>query len=121
MMSSPTHHFAAVILVSLVAGASAIAAPAPQTSKPMAAEQFVTRCKSDARFCKTQILAAHALLERGRKACVPANLPKDAMAERVRDTIGDVLEEDPDSFRNAPYRAIVDQIITYLWPCEPIS
>jgi hypothetical protein len=33
----------------------------------------------------------------------------------------DVLDEDPDTFRNGPYRAVVDQIITYLWPCEPVS
>jgi hypothetical protein len=98
--------------------ASATAAPAP---KPMTAEQFVTRCKTDARFCKTQILAAHTLLERSRKACLPAGVAKDELAERVQDTMGDVLEEDPDGFRDQPYRQMMDQIITYLWPCEPIS
>jgi hypothetical protein len=115
MTLSPTRSLAAAtILAGIVSAASA--APAAMTT-----EQFVTRCKADARFCKTQILAAHALLERGHKACLPAGLAKDAMAERVQDTVSDVLEEDPDSFRSAPYRQVVDQIIVYLWPCEPIS
>jgi len=109
--------FAAVLILAGVAsGATAAPAPAPKTT-----EQFVQRCKSDAQFCKTQILAAHALLERARKACLPSSVPKDAMAARVQDTILDVLEEDPDSFRTLPYRQIVDQLISYLWPCEPIS
>ena len=43
------------------------------------------------------------------------------MAAKVQDVIADVIEEDPDSFKSGPYRAIVDQVITYLWPCEPIS
>jgi hypothetical protein len=114
---SISRSLAAAVLVGTVSVA-ATAAPAPA---PMTTEQFVTRCKTDARFCKTQILAAHALLERSRKACLPAGLTKNAMAERVADTVADVLEEDPDSFRNQPYRQVVDQLILYLWPCEPIS
>ena len=97
-------------------GAGAVAAPAPTTT-----EQFVARCKADPGFCKTQIMAAEILLEKSRKACLPANVSKDAMAIRVQDTIADVLEEDPDTFRSAPYRPAVDQIIAFLWPCEPIS
>ena len=99
----------------------AIAAAAAPAATPVTTEQFVERCKSDAGFCRTQILAAHALLERNRKACLPARVTKDAMAERVRDTVADILEEDSDTFRTSPYRAVVDQIITFLWPCEPIS
>jgi len=110
-----------VILGSIVAGivaAAAMAAPAPA---PVTTEQFVARCKSDAAFCKFQIMAAEALLERSRKACLPARTSKDAMANKVRDVIADVLEEDPDTFGAGPYRPVVDQIIAYLWPCEPIS
>jgi hypothetical protein len=109
--------FAAVSILAGVAG-EVLAAPA---GTPVTTEQFVARCKSDARFCKTQILAAQTVLERSRKACLTAGLTKDAMAERVQDTIADVLEEDPDTFRNQSYRQVVDQIILYLWPCEPIS
>ena len=96
--------------------AGVLAAPAPMTT-----EQFVARCRIDARFCKTQILAAQTVLERSRKTCLAAGLTKDAMATRAQDTIADVLEEDPDTFRNQSYRQVVDQIISYLWPCEPIS
>ena len=95
-----------------------MAAPA---ATPVTTEQFVARCKTDARFCKTQIMAAEVLLERGRKACLPATVSKDAMAAKVQDVIADVLEEDPDTFRTAPYRTAVNQIISFLWPCEPIS
>jgi hypothetical protein len=107
---------AVFILAGVVSGGAVAAAPAPVTT-----EQFVMRCKSDVRFCRTQIMAAEALLEKSRKACVPASVSKDGMAERVQDTIADVLEEDPDTFKSGPYRQIVDQIISYLWPCEPIS
>src|SRR6266699_164950 len=107
-----------MIFGSIVAGAFAVAVPA---ATPVTTEEFVARCKSDAAFCKTQIMAAEALLERGRKACLPARISKDAMVERVRDVVADILEEDPDTFRAGPYRAVVDQIIAYLWPCEPIS
>ena len=43
------------------------------------------------------------------------------MANKVKDVIADVLDEDPDTFGTGPYRPVVDQIISYLWPCEPIS
>jgi hypothetical protein len=110
-----------VALGSIVAGifaASAIAAPA---AAPVTTEQFVARCKSDAAFCRIQIMAAEALLERNRKVCLPARVSKDAMADKVKDVIADVLDEDPDTFRTGPYRAVMNQIITYLWPCEPVS
>ena len=110
-----------VIVGSAVAVAFAVAAMAAPAKAPVTTEEFVLRCKTDAAFCKTQIMAAEALLERGRKACLPARVTKDAMVERVKDVVADILEEDPDTFRTGPYRAVVDQIITYLWPCEPIS
>ena len=102
----------------LFCATGAMAAPA---STPVTTEQFVARCKNDAAFCKIQIMAAEAVLERSRKACLPARISKDAMANKVRDVIADVLDEDPDTFGTGPYRPVVDQIITYLWPCEPIS
>ena len=101
--------------------ASAAWATAPSNANPVTTEQFVERCKADEGFCRTRILAAHALLERNKKACLPGKMTKDAMVERVRESVADILEEDPDTFRTAPYRAVVDQIITFLWPCEPIS
>jgi hypothetical protein len=110
------HRFAVFVLLVGIYSAAAIAAPAPTTT-----EQFVARCKTDARFCKIQIMAAEALLEKNRKACLPASVSKDAMAARVQDVVADVLEEDPDNFRSSPYRPVVDQLITYLWPCEPVS
>ena len=102
----------------LFCATAGLAAPAPA---PVTTEQFVARCKTDAAFCRIQIMAAEALLERSRKACLPARTSKDAMANKVRDVIADVLEEDPDTFGTGPYRPVVEQIITYLWPCEPIS
>jgi hypothetical protein len=110
-----------VVLGSIVAGIAVVAAMAAPAATPITTEQFVARCKNDAAFCKIQIMAAEALLERSRKACLPARVSKDAMANKVRDVIADVLEEDPDTFGKGPYRAVVDQIITYLWPCEPVS
>jgi len=100
----------------LLAG-GAMAAPA----LPVTTEEFVARCKFDIAFCRIQIMAAEALLEKTRKACLPATVTKDAMAARVRDVVADVLEEDPDTFKAAPYRPTVEQIISYLWPCAPIS
>lgn len=66
-------------------------------------------------------MAAEALLERSRKVCLPNGVSKDAMANKVRNVIEDVLEEDPQTFATGPYRPVLDQIITFLWPCEPIS
>jgi hypothetical protein len=117
MTASKTHLVAATILAGMVAG-NASAAPVPA---PVTTEQFVERCKADARFCRTQIMAAEALLEKSRKACLPASVSKDAMAAKAQDVIEDVLEEDPDTFKSGSYRQVVDQIISYLWPCEPIS
>jgi hypothetical protein len=110
-----------VVLGSITAGMFAVAAMAAPAATPVTTEQFVARCKSDAAFCRIQIMAAEALLERSRKVCLPARVSKDAMANRVQDVVQDILEEDPDTFRTGPYRAVVDQVITYLWPCEPIS
>ena len=112
------HAFVAASIAGGVLAAAAMAAP---VATPVTTEQFVERCKTDARFCKTQILAAQTLLEKSRKVCLPASVSKDAMAMRVQDAIGDVLEEDPDTFQTGPYRTVVDQIIGFLWPCEPIS
>jgi hypothetical protein len=109
---------AGVSILTGIVSTGAFAAPA---RTPTTTEQFVERCKSDTRFCKTQILAAEALLEKSRKACLPTSVSKDMMAAKVQDVIGDVLEEDPDTFKSGPYRQVVDQIISYLWPCEPIS
>jgi hypothetical protein len=110
--------FAAVCIFAAIVSAGALAAPA---RAPATTEQFVARCKTDAQFCKTQIMAAEALLEKSRKACLPASVSKDAMAAKAQDVIEDVLEEDPDTFKSGPYRQVVDQVISYLWPCEPIS
>jgi len=110
-----------VVLGSIAAGIAVVAAMAAPAAAPVTTEQFVARCKTDAAFCRIQIMAAEALLERSRKACLPARTSKDAMANKVQDVIADVLEEDPDTFGTGPYRPVIDQIITYLWPCEPIS
>jgi hypothetical protein len=110
-----------VALGSIVAGIFAASAMAAPVAAPVTTEEFVARCKSDAAFCRIQIMAAEALLERNRKVCLPARVSKDAMADKVKDVIADVLDEDPDTFRTGPYRAVMNQIITYLWPCEPVS
>jgi len=107
--------FLGSIAAALLAAGS-LAAPAV----PLTAEQFIERCKSDEGFCRIQIMAAEELLERSRKACLPASVTKDAMATRVRDVIEDVIDEAPE-LRTGSYRQFVEQIITYLWPCEPIS
>ena len=110
-----------VVMGSIAAGALAMTAMAAPAKAPLTTEEFVARCKTDAAFCRIQIVAAEALLERSRKACLPGRVSKDAMVNKVRDVVADILEEDPDTFRTGPYRAVVDQIIAYLWPCEPIS
>ena len=110
-----------VVFGLISAGAFGVASLAAPAAMPVTTEEFVARCKTDAAFCKTQIMAAEALLERSRKACLPGKMSKDAMVTKVRDVVADVLEEDPDTFRTGPYRAVVDQIISYLWPCAPIS
>jgi hypothetical protein len=109
------------VLGLILAGAFAVAGLAAPAANPVTTEEFVARCKSDAAFCRIQIMAAEAVLERSRKACLPARTSKDAMVNKVKDVIADVLEEDPDTFGTGPYRAVVDQIISYLWPCAPIS
>ena len=110
-----------VVMGSIAAGALVMTAMGAPAKAPVTTEEFVARCRTDAAFCRIQIVAAEALLERSRKACLPGRVSKDAMVNKVRDVVADILEEDPDTFRNGPYRAVVDQIITYLWPCEPIS
>jgi len=102
-------------IIALAAG-SAIAAPAA----PVTAEQFLDRCKSDARFCRIQITAVENVMEKSRKACLPGSVTKDVMAERVHHTLEEIMEEDPD-LKTGPYRQFVEQIIIFLWPCEPIS
>jgi len=59
-------------------------------------------------------------MEKSRKACLPGSVTKDVMAERVHHTLEEIMEEDPD-LKTGPYRQFVEQIITFLWPCEPIS
>jgi hypothetical protein len=110
-----------VVLGLILAGVFAATALAAPAATPVTTEEFIARCKLDVVFCRTQIMAAEALLERSRKACLPGKMSKDAMANKVRDVVEDVLEEDPDTFGRGPYRAVVDQIIAYLWPCAPIS
>ena len=102
----------------ILLAATGVATAAPAT--PVTAEQFVDRCKADARFCRIQITAIENVLEKSRKACLPASVTKEAMAARVQETIGEIIEEDHD-LRTGPYRRFVEQIITFLWPCEPIS
>ncbi|HEX3483610.1 MAG TPA: hypothetical protein VHT51_01030, partial [Micropepsaceae bacterium] len=104
----------------IFAGA-ATAAPAPAPALPVTTEEFVVHCKTNTAFCRLQIMAAEALLEKDHKACPPASVSKNAIASRVQDVVADVLEEDPDSFKATPYHQVVDQLIAYLWPCEPIS
>ncbi len=100
-----------------LAGASAYAAPA---AAPATAGQFVERCKSDTPFCTIQIMAIADGLEKSRKVCLPASVTKDAMAARIRETVDDIVEEAPD-LKTGPYRQVVEQLMTFLWPCEPIS
>ncbi len=107
------------IIGGLAAGllaARSLAAPA----SPVTAEEFVERCKTDARFCRIQIIAIEQVLEKNRKACLPASVTKDAMATKVQDTIEDVVEEAPD-IKTGPYRQFVEQIVSFVWPCAPIS
>src|SRR3569832_2691169 len=91
------------------------AAPAPMT-----AGQFVDGCKSDARFCRIQIEAIENVLEKSKKACLPARVTKDAMVLRVQQTMEEIVEEDPD-LKAGPSRQFVEQLIMFNWPCEPIS
>src|SRR5437763_16188535 len=108
----------AFIIIGLLFGTTeTMAAPA---KAPVTTEEFVVRCKSDAAFCKTQIMAAEVLLERGSKACLPGSVSKDAMVERVRDVVEVIMEEDNDMFRSVPLLAVVGYIIIFLWPCTHI-
>src|SRR4051812_18625015 len=106
---------AALILIA----AAGIAAAAPAAA-PVTAEQFVSRCKSDARFCRIQIMAIENTLEKSKKACLPARVTKDVMVQRVQQTVEEIVEEDPD-LKAGPYRQFVEQLIIFNWPCEPIS
>ena len=106
----------ATLIVLAIAG-SAFAAPA---ATPVTAGQFIERCKADARFCRIQIMAIENTLEKSRKACLPARVTTDAMVERVRQTVEEIVEEDPD-LKTGPYRQFVEQLIIFNWPCEPIS
>ena len=67
------------------------AAPA---AAPVTAEQFIGRCKSDARFCRIQIMAVETAMEKSRKACLPASVTKDAMAARVQDMQSNVYRHE---------------------------
>ena len=107
-------------LATMIVLAATVVASAAPAATPVTAEQFVDRCKVDARFCRIQIMAIENAMEKSRKACLPASVTKEAMAARVQETIGEIIEEDPD-LRTGPYRQFVEQIITFLWPCEPIS
>jgi hypothetical protein len=115
-MNTKMMRCAAAAIATVVLTVCAFAAPAT----PVTAGQFIGRCKSDARFCRIQIMAIEEVLEKSRKACLPASVTKETMTARVQDTIGDIVEEDP-SLKTGPYRQFVEQIITFLWPCEPIS
>lgn len=109
-----------VVMASIAVGMIAAGARAAPAAAPVTAEQFVERCKNDEKFCRIQIMAAEEVLARNRKACLPASVTRDAMATKVQDVIEDVIDEAPD-LKTGSYRQFVDQIITYLWPCEPIS
>ena len=104
-------------MIVLAAAGSTVAAPA---TAPVTAAQFVERCKTDARFCQIQIEAIENVLEKNRKACLPASVTKEAMVERVHRTLEEIVEEDPDLGTGA-YRQFVEQLIIFNWPCEPIS
>jgi hypothetical protein len=103
----------------VLAGTFAAPANGAPAKTPVTTEQFVATCKKDASFCKVQIVAV--LLQKNHSACLPAGVSRDAMAAKVEDLVEDVVEEDPDTFRDGPYRSVIDQVISFLWPCEPIS
>jgi hypothetical protein len=114
---------AGALALGLLASAALAAAPAPSgapAGDPVSVADFVARCESDARFCQLRLMAAAELLERDRKLC-PRTTTKEAMAARVAAVMGDILEEGSFTFKDLDYRTLAEQLLVFLWPCEPIS
>lgn len=107
------------LFLALVTSDPLAAAPAP-TPDPVTMGDFVKRCESDPNFCRIRLMATAEILERNRKLC-PRTTSKEAMAARVAAVMDSVLEEDEESFKNVDYRTIAEQLLVFLWPCEPIS
>jgi hypothetical protein len=111
--------FRIVLPMILLAGA-AHAAPAPPAPTT---EAMVSRCMTAPELCKTLILSEAAKLEKSRTACIPKDIGPDRAAFRIMETADEVLEEDPDSFKEFDYATLARQLLTFLWPCpdKPIS
>ena len=109
-------------LLSLAAAPFAWSA-APTKAQPATAEKMLERCKAAPDICKAIAVAQAAALAMKGEACIPNNVSKDDIAERVTGTAEEIVEEVPDSFKDADYTVLMDQIILFVWNCaeHPIS
>jgi len=108
-------------LAVLIAVAGLIAPVQLFGAQPVTAQQLLERCDKPGEPCKLQIQAELRVLERSRSTCLPGSVSMDAAATKIESLLEDVVEEDPETFRAAPYQPVVRQIAVFLWPCEPIS
>ena len=104
-------------LLAIAIGTIAFGALAAPAAGPTTAEAFNARCKADAGLCRTTILAHTAALVQQAKICIPPNVSREEVADETADTLDDVLDDAGDDFRNADYRALIDQIIEFRWSC----
>lgn len=104
------------LLLSL--GTAVFAAPSP--AAPVTAEQTVERCKKTPNLCKALIEKERGRATAAKEACIPKDVSRDMLANRVMRVLDDVLEEDF-GLKEANYSMLAGQVIAFIWPCDVVS
>ena len=111
-----------VASIAIFAGvlASAPGWTAAPSGIPATAEQTVERCKKSPELCKTLIRSASSRVIAAKEACIPKDIPQDAVADRVMRVLEDALEEDF-GLKEVNYSLLAGQVIAFIWPCGVVS
>jgi hypothetical protein len=115
--------FTVLVVLAAVAAAPAAWSASPANAPSASAEQMLDRCKQAPDLCKTIASAQAADLARKGDACIPGNVSREDVADRVVDTVAEAVEEAPDALKDLDYTTLIDQIIVFLWDCKerPVS
>ncbi len=84
----------------------------------MTTAEFMLKCKSDAGFCRDEIVKASNAPKQAGEACVPDTVSADAMAKQVLELWQSAIDNMGTDLNNEKYTDGVYDAVATLWPCR---
>lgn len=107
-----------LLYLGLCVAAAMATSPSLSAGDGMTTTQFMLKCKSDAAFCRDEIVKASNAPKQAGEACVPDTVGAADMAKQVVDLWQSAIDNTGIDLSNEKYTDGVYDAVATLWPCR---